>query len=159
MAVRQFCADSHRQIPVRAYEARQVYQVTDLRACVLSLYFDRYLYTGGAHGSTVRTSQTWNLHGCRLLCLGRLAEGLPHDPSYLLGQIEAQIQADPQPYFDNYSELIGKTFHPDSFYSTPEGIVLYYQQYDIAPYASGIREFLIPYGGPITNPEALCGLA
>ena len=58
-------------------------------------------------------------------------------------------------YFENYKELINKTFNPNSFYCTPEGISVYYQQYDIAPYSSGIREFLMPYTYCVKNPETL----
>ena len=36
-------------------------------------------------------------------------------------------------------------FHPGNFFLVPDGIIIYYQQYDIAPYAAGIPEFLIPF--------------
>ena len=49
--------------------------------------------------------------------------------------------------FDDYPELLRSTFQAGNFYLTPEGIVIYYQQYDIAPYSSGITEFLLPFSG------------
>ncbi|MFU2363539.1 MAG: RsiV family protein, partial [Clostridiales bacterium] len=36
-----------------------------------------------------------------------------------------------------------ETINFDSYYLTPKGIVIYFQQYDIAPYSSGLPEFLI----------------
>jgi hypothetical protein len=48
-------------------------------------------------------------------------------------------------YFDNYRELIVKNFNENSFYLTPAGVVIYYQQYEVGPYAIGIVEFEIPY--------------
>jgi len=74
---------------------------------------------------------------------------------YLLGRIEQQIRRNPDIYFENYRELIDKNFHEENFYCEPRGIVIYYQLYDIAPYASGIRTFLIPYDCFI-NPANLC---
>ena len=47
-------------------------------------------------------------------------------------------------YFDDYAKLIQNTFNPDSFYLFPGGVVIYFQQYDIAPYATGLPEFVLP---------------
>lgn len=80
----------------------------------------------------------------------------PDDKTYLLSEINTQIQTEPDFYFENAGELAEKTFRADRFYCTPEGIVIYYQQYDIAPYASGIPEFLIPYSACVLNPEQSC---
>jgi hypothetical protein len=49
-------------------------------------------------------------------------------------------------YFDNYEQLVSTNFKANNFYLSREGLVIYYQQYDIAPYAAGIPTFVIPYG-------------
>ncbi len=67
-----------------------------------------------------------------------------------------QIAKDPSGYFDNYPPLVAGTFNKNSFYCTDEGIVVYFQQYDIAPYSSGIPEFPLPYSGCVTNPSDTC---
>ncbi|MFV0239920.1 MAG: RsiV family protein [Lacrimispora sphenoides] len=36
-------------------------------------------------------------------------------------------------------------FNINGFFIKPSGIVIYYQQYDIAPYVRGIPEFLFPF--------------
>jgi len=156
MAVEQYNDDIENGFPVRVFEALLVYEVTYLNSCVISVYFDRYEYTGGAHGNTVRYSQTWNLQSCGLIKLWQLVCCSPDCKAYILSEVEAQIQEEPDIYFENYKELINKTFNPNSFYCTPEGISVYYQQYDIAPYSSGIREFLMPYTYCVKNPETLC---
>ncbi|HWQ73960.1 MAG TPA: RsiV family protein, partial [Syntrophomonas sp.] len=56
----------------------------------------------------------------------------------------------------NYEELVEQTFDVNNFYCTPQGVVVYFQQYDIAPYASGIREFLLPYNRCIIDPARKC---
>lgn len=49
------------------------------------------------------------------------------------------------------------TFNDDNFFTTPAGVTVFYQQYDIAPYASGIVEFTVPYGGCLADPAGGAG--
>ncbi|MPM61403.1 hypothetical protein SDC9_108261 [bioreactor metagenome] len=156
MAVEQYKGDIQNNFPIRVFEAMQVYKITYLHACIISVYFDRYQYTGGAHGNTVRTSQTWQLQRCGLIPLKQLVRCPPDYKTYILKEVEAQIRKELEIYFENYKELIKQTFNENSFYATSKGIVVYYQQYDIAPYSSGIREFLIPYSDCVINPKKLC---
>ena len=60
-------------------------------------------------------------------------------------QIEDRLKESPATFFEDYSQLLRNNFHAENFYITPAGLVIYYQQYDIAPYASGIPEFVIPF--------------
>jgi hypothetical protein len=156
LAIEQYKGDIANNYPIRIFDAVQAYEVTDLDACIVSIYLDRYEYTGGAHGSTIRSSQTWSLQICGLFKLAQLVFCPPDYQTYILAEVEAQIMDESVLYFENYQKLIAQTFNKDSFYCTPEGIVVYYQQYDIGPYASGIREFLLPYGACVINPAALC---
>lgn len=64
------------------------------------------------------------------------------------GQIIGQLKTVPQSYFDDCAKLVSKTLNLNSFYLTPEGVVLYFQQYDIAPYAAGFPEFEFGVTGP-----------
>lgn len=156
LAVEQYKDDVKNEYPVRVFEVMQTFQVTLAEACVLSLYFDRYEYTGGAHGNTVRSSQTWNLQRNGQIRLEQLYRCPGDYKAYFLRLINEEIAKNPELYFENYKELTAKTFHENSFYCTPDGVVIYYQQYDIAPYSSGIREFLIPYGICVVSPLTRC---
>lgn len=156
MAVDQYKDSIENGYPVRIFGAGQEFTVTYLNGCIFSLYLDRYEYTGGAHGLTARQSQTWQLQKCEILKIEKVVRCYPDPKSYLLPLIEAQIRKEPDLYFENYSQLIDETFNPESFYLAPKALVIYYQQYDIAPYASGIREFSIPYSGCVKSPQRLC---
>ena len=156
MAVEQYETDMQNGYPVRVFEAMFVYKVTYASSCIISLYFDRYLYTGGAHGSTIRYAQTWNLQKCARVRLNKLITCKEGYKAYVFSEIMKQIAKNPELYFEDYPELIVDTFNENSFYCTHKGVVIYYQQYDIAPYASGIREFIIPYTESVLNPEKLC---
>lgn len=142
--------------PVMVYEVLTEYHITYQQGCILSLYFDRYTFTGGAHGSTLRYSQTWNLRGAKQIPLSSLFLSDRFYKRRIFQQIRAQIQKEPEIYFEDYEKLMVKTFNENSFYCTPQGVVIYYQQYDIAPYASGIREFLLPYSLSPRDPVYLC---
>lgn len=142
--------------PFPVYQALVTYQVTYCAGCIVSLYSDTYQYTGGAHGTTFRSSQTWNLQKCRRLCLRDLFTcGIDYE-ALIFEQVTAAIQKEPEIYFENFEQLLEETFNENSFVCTPQGIVVYFQQYDIAPYSSGIREFLIPYGDGVCDPAQLC---
>lgn len=136
--------------PIHQYEAVVNYTVTYNQNCVLSLYFDQYEYTGGAHGLTVRTSDTWNLPQSKMIELPDMFPGRTNYKEYITWtidkQIEQKISQESWMYFDNYVQLVNENFKVNNFYLTEEGVVIYFQQYDIAPYASGIPTFVIPYG-------------
>ncbi|MPM48118.1 hypothetical protein SDC9_94840 [bioreactor metagenome] len=156
MAVRQYLDDIKNDFPVREFEAMLTYEQTFCADCILSLYFDRYEYTGGAHGNTVRDSQTWNLQSAGLLRLRQIVRCKPNYRTYLIGEANKQIAKDPSDYFDNYPALVAGTFSKNSFYCLTKGVVVYFQQYDIAPYSSGIREFLLPYSDCVISPQEMC---
>ncbi|MCD2492529.1 DUF3298 and DUF4163 domain-containing protein [Lacrimispora sp. NSJ-141] len=136
--------------PFNSYTFDVTYEITFNTGCLTSLYMDTYLYMGGAHGETTRTSDTWNFNtGMQLrlndfyplsfVSLYRLQKNLDN-------QVEKRLKITPGSYFDDYSSLIQNTFNPNSFYLQPSGLVIYFQQYDIAPYSTGIPEFSVSSG-------------
>lgn len=153
-AVIQYEQAVHHDFPFHTFEAQENFLITLNQNCAFSLYFDQYQYTGGAHGTTVRYSDTWNMqNGCKESLRNMFVSGTDYK-KYIIDsiyrQIEKEIAHGENPYFDDYKENVVKSFNSRSFYLTPNGIVIYYQQYDIAPYASGIREFTIPYEQGVT---------
>jgi hypothetical protein len=147
-AIRAYTQSLKSGYPFFGYEAYLEYFITYNENCFLSLYFDKYEFTGGAHGSTVRASDTWELCcGTHLPLRSFFRPGTDYKhllSDEILSQAET-IQRKQNIYFDDYKTLIIKNFDEDSFYLAPEGITIYYQQYDIAPYSTGIVEFTIPY--------------
>jgi len=135
--------------PVHQYDAQWDYTITYNHNCIVSLYIDQYEYTGGAHGTTRRSSDTWNLYTGQKLSLTEILTGNNLSIDQVLAEIQKQIRAQLEDgsgtYLDNAVTLAAETFRPDQFYLTDDGIVFYFQQYDIAPYVSGIPEFMVPY--------------
>ena len=134
--------------PTMVYEIILTYNVTYNKNYIISLYYDQYQFQGGAHGITTRTSQTWDLRVGRLFALSHF---FPNNPYYTIdiirninAQIKEQIKAGTNYYFEDYCELVLETFRLENYYLTEkDGIAIYFQQYDIAPYSSGIPVFYI----------------
>ena len=102
------------------------------------------------NGNTVRTSDTWDFKDGRRLTLPDFCEPGSPELSWrpaMLQEIERQVKErlskTPGAYFDDYPVLLRQSFQPAQFYLVPDGIVIYYQPYDIAPYATGLPEFLL----------------
>lgn len=128
--------------PIMVYEIYRNYEITNNTNNIVSLYADEYIFSGGAHGITVRSSQTWNMNcGC-MVPLEKFYSNNPYFILNILKEINKQIANNPEVYFDNTCSLVLNTFNPESFYLKQDGtVVVYFQQYDIAPYSSGIRTF------------------
>jgi len=155
-AIEEYRKSFINHIPVRVFEAVLSYKITYLASCIISLYFDQYEYAGGAHGNTVRDAQTWNLQSRAMMRLEQLIRCSYNKKAYIVRFVKDQIKKDPDIYFKDYDKLVSETFHENCYYCTPQAIVVYFQQYAIAPYASGIREFLIPYSNCVLDPKRLC---
>lgn len=144
--------------PIRQFEAYVEYYITYNQNCAISLYFDQYEYAGGAHGLTIRYSDTWNLQKSKKIDLYELFPQGTNVKDYIISsilrQIENQIATENGSYFEDYDKLVNDNFKINNFYLTKEGAVLYFQHYDIAPYSSGIPTFLIPYtAGGLAQPK------
>lgn len=136
--------------PIRQYEAFVTYTVPYNQNCTLSLYFDQYEYTGGAHGITIRSSDNWDLQKSRRMELEDFFPNRDNVKEFItqsvIDQIKSEIATEDAMYFEDYEKLVKDTFKANNFYLTEDGLVIYFQHYDIAPYAAGIRTFTIPYG-------------
>ena len=150
MAMVEFEYSVANNFPVRQFEAVVDFTVAYNQNCLVSLYFDQYEYAGGAHGLTVRYSDTWNLEKSKRL---EMSDFFPHKHNYreyilqvIDQQIEYRMANEGAMFFADYERLKKENFKANNFYLSKEGLVVYFQEYDIAPYAAGLPTFTIPYG-------------
>ena len=134
--------------PIMVYEVILDYMITYNKFDIVSLYNDEYIYSGGAHGNTIRTSESWNIQDKQMLNLNDFLKKDPNYVSKILTQINNQIKENIENgnniYFEDYCCLTAQNFRVENFYLSKTGnIVIYYQQYDIGPYSSGIITFNI----------------
>lgn len=144
-AVQEYKDSLKNGFPFRNFEAFLQYEIPYNYNCYLSTYHDAYEYTGGAHGNTVRASDTWNLRtGARLPLASYFSPGTDYETVFL-DQILLQADNSHGDYFEDYRTRIVRYFNPKSYFLSPEGFNIYYQQYEIAPYSTGIVVFTIPF--------------
>lgn len=143
--------------PIRQFDAYVDFTVTYNEDCIVSLYFDQYEYAGGAHGLTIRYSDTWDMLRSKRIELNELFHNKSNYREMVLSEIDqqiaSQIDGEASMYFDDYAKLVRDNFKANNFYLTEEGVVIYFQQYDIAAYAAGLPTFLLPYGGMVQLPS------
>lgn len=130
--------------PIMVFEVYLSYEITQNDDRIVSLYYDEYRFKGGAHGNTIRTSQTWDMINERKIKLDEWFKN-PNYVSkiitYINQQIKKNIENGKNIYFDNYCCLTSEYFRVENYYVKKGVLVIYYQQYDIAPYSSGIINF------------------
>jgi len=148
-AIEQYEAAKKDGNPFNVYEAVMTYCVTLNGDCRMSAFADKYEYTGGAHGSTTRSSNTWDLQNGNHVKMVNLFGTDTRYRKTVIRKIQAEAEKsaaeNPDIYFDNYRQLIEDNFNSQSFFLTPKNLNVYYQQYDIAPYSTGIVVFELPY--------------
>ena len=133
--------------PIMVYELVKECNITYNNQKLVSLYCDEYTFAGGAHGNTLRKSQTWDLEIGVQIPLKAFFRGNEYYQIDIIKQINdqitEQIKEENDIYFPDYCQLVLETFRLENYYLTPKGIVIFFQQYDIAPYSSGIMTFLL----------------
>lgn len=147
MAKKQFDYAESQGYPFNNYEIVSQFTLTYNYQNYISLYIDEYIYQGGAHGNTLRTSQTWNIVDEKVIKLSQWFRN-PNYVSELIDNINQQIEQNIKNgnniYFEDYCCLTSKNFRVENYYLKNGLIYIFYQQYDIAPYSSGILNFEIP---------------
>lgn len=120
-------------IPIDAYMSWEV----NANAKIIHLQTNQYTYTGGAHGSTQILTRTFNA------ATGRRVNFLDYvkKPQDMLGIIHDQLTADSVYLFTPVAEVP----MPQNFLINAQGVTALYNQYEIAPYSSGIIEVPMPY--------------
>ncbi|MBN1038942.1 MULTISPECIES: DUF3298 and DUF4163 domain-containing protein [unclassified Clostridium] len=125
------------------YELNVNYKLTNNSTSLTSLYMDIYSFTGGAHGNTLRNAYTIDNNTKDLLSLNNLFITGYDYKKIINDAISKQIISDSEKYFA--SSLNFEGVNDDvNFYVDGDNLVIYYQQYEIAPYCVGIPEFKIP---------------
>ncbi|MEA3453954.1 MAG: DUF3298 and DUF4163 domain-containing protein [Candidatus Caldatribacteriota bacterium] len=129
---------------IRKYEAFSYYIVHYQKDDLLSLSVFYYRYTLGAHGHTLQRAYNFNLENGEEILLSDILKEKEGYVDIINQEIKRQIELNPQEYFAEWS-VFQSISEEQPFYLIENGIVVYFGLYEIAPYASGIRYFKIPY--------------
>ncbi len=148
-ALRHYRVSKSQGFPFHSYELVETFESTYCRKPMISLFYEIYEFTGGAHGNTIRKGNTWDMEKGTIISLSSLFVRNYDFTSVLLEYIESEAKrrqmAGMAHYFENLEENLKKYFDPANFYLTTEGLAVFYPLYTIAPYSEGIQVFIIPY--------------
>ncbi len=116
-------------------------------AKALTVKVETYAYTGGAHPNSGLSYYTFDRKTGRLLTLDDMVE----DTTALLGIVEQafrqQQRIEPNANLEEEGYFLrdGHFFLPDNVGTTRNGLIFYYNPYEIAAYAMGPVQVTIPY--------------
>lgn len=127
------------------FELVTKYDVTYNDNNLLSIPMDYYQFTGGAHGLTTKIGYNFQVDTGNKLKLKDLFNDNFDFKTIINKKVSEEIAKNPQEYFGDGADFKGIKDEQD-FYLDKDGLVVYFQLYEIAPYSSGIKEFRIPYG-------------
>ena len=96
--------------PIMVYEVYRNFEITFNTNNIISLYADEYIFQGGAHGNTIRTSQTWNMIAGCMINLESCFKNQSYFIIEILKEINRQIAKNPEIYFENTCNLVLNTF-------------------------------------------------
>jgi len=129
------------------WEARIKAEVSFENRRVLSIRIDSYLFTGGAHGYTATHFLNFDIEKGEEIDTQSLFKDLLAFRSYAETKFREQEDIPKEAPINS----TGFMFELDSFYLpeniglTPKGILLLYNQYEVASYADGQIQLIIPF--------------
>lgn len=104
---------------------------------ILSLSLNNYAFAGGAHGMTIIKSLTFDVSTGRIYSLADLFKPGSDYQRVLSAIIEKQIKEREIPLINEFTGI-----KPDQdYYIADKALVVYFQLYDLTPYAYGFPEF------------------
>lgn len=122
---------------------------------VLSLVYNTYTYTGGAHGNYGELAYNFDTESGERITLDTLSADPDGLVAFLREYVTKLYTEDADGYYSAnvYEDLtvdaennpIADLVRDGVLYFNNEGMVFFAQPYEIGPYASGIIEFTVPY--------------
>lgn len=131
------------EFPRREFEAKVDFEVKN-SSQILSIKFDYYQYTGGAHGNPYSLTHNIDLATGEDLKLVEFLELKNIKLSEVEEFIKTEIKKEPDIYFQG--DYGFQSLDQDQCYYLEDGeLVVYFQPYAVAPYSTGMPEFRIKY--------------
>lgn len=127
----------------RPYNLSIDYNISYNKKDIISITSTYYQYTGGAHGNTL--TETLNINtktGEKIELKDFFKQGVDYK-KVITEEVRKQMTGDNK-FYPNAAAELKMVSDDQSFYIEGGNIIIYYQPYEIAPYAAGICEFKIP---------------
>ena len=118
----------------------------DRYCCILT---EGYEYTGGVHGMPFREYFVFDMESGERLTLAEIVENPVEELQQMVGTAFRKLAEETNFAFEAPEDLefvvADSVSYESPFFLTEEGIAFYYTPYEIAPYAAGFPQVVIPY--------------
>ena len=115
------------------------YEIKTNERGILSIVLTNYAFSGGAHGLTIMKSLTFDVETGKLYSLKDLFKDGSNYVDVLSEIIEEQIEERDIPLITEFDKIRSD----QDFYIADKALVIYFQLYELAPYAYGFPQFPI----------------
>ncbi len=127
----------------------RTFSVPRLESRFTSIALDTYQYDGGAHGTTVRRGNTWDLSkGIQVPLSYFFRKNSPYRIA-ILNSISEEIRRQKEKeeifFFENPIRNARQSFSERNYYLTHNALAVFYPLYTLAPYYAGILTYKIPF--------------
>ena len=113
---------------------------------VVSILFESTSYTGGAHPFTTHAALNFDLTAHRPLELAELFRAETGYLEIIAGYCTEQLRQRPEIGFEGFEDNAAPREENYRVWSiTPHGLLITFEEYQVAPYASGAQQVLVPY--------------
>lgn len=107
---------------------------------IISISLTCYSNTGGAHGTLIINFLNFDAQTGVLIDNSQLFKNTPEFTQLAIPYFNAAIAKKKDKYLDTEKFIL-----PQNIGYSSDGLILLYNTYEIAPYAAGITEFVIPF--------------
>ena len=144
LSIRDNEANIKAGLEVKPYVININNNVTYNKDNILSLTLHLYSFTGGAHGSTTDESFNFDTNTGNS---GVIEDFFGNNKNYnkiILDNVKSTISKNPELYFKEAVDKLNIIPYNQKFFLTDKDLVIYFDEYEIAPYVAGIPKFYIP---------------
>lgn len=111
---------------------------------ILSLVMNTYEYTGGAHGSYYKESYTVNTKTDEIYTFNSLFNQKSDYKKVILNKLYTMMDQEKDLYFEDAKKTVAAMDSNFQFYIEGSDLIIYFNLYELRPYAGGMPQFTIP---------------
>lgn len=151
-----YIVNSGEEFLTMLYSYGQTVKVARADEKILSLRYNTYSFTGGAHGNYVDSAYVFDTETGERITLDMLSADSEALRSFLVDYMLSLYETDEGGYYSqrisedilfgtSLKDAITALLREQSWYLGEEGLVIFSDIYELGPYAAGICEFVVPY--------------
>jgi hypothetical protein len=131
------------------WDYRETFQIPVNTARLLVLRRDRFFYSGGAHPNHDRTYFVFNRERAMRIGLADIIreESLTALKELINRELRIQKEIGPDDSLKKARFFVDEAEPPENYFFSPQGLGFHWDPYEIASYAEGHVEVLLPYAG------------